>query len=160
MYTANTMASAIECMGFALPYNSSIPAENPNKLSEAERHALAIKNLLEKDIKPLDIISKKSFLNRVKKKEKLFLDLLKDINNNLNVFSEVKSKGLWLSVTFSKDSNIQVDELIAKSHQNGLMILKANIDTVRFSPSLIIEDVLIRKSMFIFEKALTQIQSL
>ena len=32
MYTANTMASAIECMGFALPYNSSIPAENPNKI--------------------------------------------------------------------------------------------------------------------------------
>ena len=65
MYTANTMASAIECMGFALPYNSSIPAENPNKLSEAERHALAIKNLLEKDIKPLDIISKKSIENAI-----------------------------------------------------------------------------------------------
>ena len=65
MYTANTMASAIECMGFSLPYNSSIPAENPNKLSEAERHALAIKNLLEKDIKPLDIISKKSIENAI-----------------------------------------------------------------------------------------------
>jgi dihydroxy-acid dehydratase len=65
MYTANTMASAIECMGFALPYNSSIPAENPNKLSEAERTALAIKNLLELDLKPLDIISKKSLENAV-----------------------------------------------------------------------------------------------
>lgn len=65
MYTANTMASAIECMGFALPYNSSIPAENPNKLSEAERHAVAIRNLLEKDIKPLDIISKKSIENAI-----------------------------------------------------------------------------------------------
>ncbi|WP_203257608.1 dihydroxy-acid dehydratase [Hyunsoonleella ulvae] len=65
MYTANTMASAIECMGFALPYNSSIPAENPNKLSEAERYARAIKNLLELDLKPLDIISKKSLENAV-----------------------------------------------------------------------------------------------
>ncbi|PWG04516.1 dihydroxy-acid dehydratase [Polaribacter aquimarinus] len=65
MYTANTMASAIECMGFALPYNSSIPAENPNKLSEAERTARAIKNLLELDLKPLDIISKKSLENAV-----------------------------------------------------------------------------------------------
>jgi dihydroxy-acid dehydratase len=65
MYTANTMASAIECMGFALPYNSSIPAENPNKLSEAERTALAIKNLLELDLKPLDIISKKSLENAI-----------------------------------------------------------------------------------------------
>lgn len=65
MYTANTMASAIECMGFALPYNSSIPAENPNKLSESERHARAIKNLLEIDLKPLDIISKKSIENAI-----------------------------------------------------------------------------------------------
>ncbi|GAL66107.1 dihydroxy-acid dehydratase [Jejuia pallidilutea] len=65
MYTANTMASAIECMGFALPYNSSIPAENPNKLSEAERYARAIKHLLEIDLKPLDIISKKSIENAV-----------------------------------------------------------------------------------------------
>lgn len=46
MYTANTMASAIECMGFALPYNSSIPAENPNKLSEAERTASAVKKFI------------------------------------------------------------------------------------------------------------------
>jgi len=65
MYTANTMASAIECMGFSLPYNSSIPAENPNKLSEAERTALAIKNLLKLDLKPLDIISKKSLENAI-----------------------------------------------------------------------------------------------
>ncbi|WOD42197.1 dihydroxy-acid dehydratase [Hwangdonia lutea] len=65
MYTANTMASAIECMGFSLPYNSSIPAENPNKLSESERTARAIKNLLELDLKPLDIISKKSIENAV-----------------------------------------------------------------------------------------------
>ncbi|TNJ43690.1 dihydroxy-acid dehydratase [Tamlana fucoidanivorans] len=65
MYTANTMASAIECMGFALPYNSSIPAENPNKLSECERTAIAVKNLLELDLKPLDIISKKSIENAI-----------------------------------------------------------------------------------------------
>ncbi|WP_452221424.1 dihydroxy-acid dehydratase [Lacinutrix salivirga] len=65
MYTANTMASAIECMGFALPFNSSIPAENPSKLSEAERTALAIKNLLKLDLKPLDIISKKSIENAI-----------------------------------------------------------------------------------------------
>ena len=65
MYTANTMASAIEAMGFSLPYNSSIPAENPNKLSESERTALAIVNLLEKDLKPLDIITKKSLENAI-----------------------------------------------------------------------------------------------
>ena len=65
MYTANTMASAIEAMGFSLPYNSSIPAENPNKLSESERTALSLKNLLELDLKPLDIISKKSIENAI-----------------------------------------------------------------------------------------------
>ena len=110
--------------------------------------------------KVVDIISKKSFLNAVKKKEKLFLELLKEINNNLNIFSEVKSMGLWLSVTFAKDSNIKVDELIIACHKNGLMILKANMDTVRFSPSLIIEDMLIEKSMQVFKKTLTQILAL
>jgi dihydroxy-acid dehydratase len=65
MYTANTMASSIEALGFALPYNSSIPAENPHKESESERVASAIKNLLELDLKPLDIITKKSLENAV-----------------------------------------------------------------------------------------------
>lgn len=65
MYTANTMASSIEALGFALPYNSSIPAENPHKESESEQIASAIKNLLELDLKPLDIITKKSMENAV-----------------------------------------------------------------------------------------------
>jgi dihydroxy-acid dehydratase len=65
MYTANTMASSIEALGFALPYNSSIPAENPNKETENERIAAAIKNLVELDLKPLDIITKKSLENAV-----------------------------------------------------------------------------------------------
>ena len=65
MYTANTMASAIEAMGFSLPYNSSLPAENPMKDEEAERTADAIKNLLELDLKPLDIITKKSLENAI-----------------------------------------------------------------------------------------------
>lgn len=65
MYTANTMASSIEALGFALPYNASIPAENKQKESESERIAAAIKNLLELDLKPLDIITKKSLENAV-----------------------------------------------------------------------------------------------
>ncbi len=65
MYTANTMASSIEALGFALPYNSSIPAENPQKETETERIASAIKNLLELDLKPMDIITKKSLENAV-----------------------------------------------------------------------------------------------
>ena len=65
MYTANTMASSIECMGMALPYNSSIPAENKHKVSEASRVALAMKKLLELDLKPKDIVTKKSIENAV-----------------------------------------------------------------------------------------------
>lgn len=65
MYTANTMASSIEALGFSLPYNSSIPAENPSKESESERVASAIRNLIELDLKPLDIITKKSLENAV-----------------------------------------------------------------------------------------------
>lgn len=65
MYTANTMASSIECMGMSLPYNSSIPAENPNKISESEGIAKAMKKLLELDLKPKDIVTKKSLENAV-----------------------------------------------------------------------------------------------
>jgi dihydroxy-acid dehydratase len=63
MYTANTMASAIEAMGMSLPYSSSIPAEDPAKLEECFRAGAAIRNLLEKDIKPRDIMTRAAFEN-------------------------------------------------------------------------------------------------
>jgi dihydroxy-acid dehydratase len=63
MYTANTMASAIEVMGMSLPYSSSIPAEDPAKLDECYRAGLAIRNLLELDLKPRDILTREAFEN-------------------------------------------------------------------------------------------------
>jgi dihydroxy-acid dehydratase len=63
MYTANTMASAIEALGMSLPYSSSIPAEEPGKLEECFRAGAAIRNLLEKDIKPRDIMTREAFEN-------------------------------------------------------------------------------------------------
>ncbi len=63
MYTANTMASAIEAMGMSLPYSASIPAEDPDKLDECLRSGQAILNLLEKDIKPRDIMTRAAFEN-------------------------------------------------------------------------------------------------
>lgn len=63
MYTANTMASAIEAMGMTLPYSSSIPAEDPQKLEECFQAGEAIRNLLEKDIKPRDIMTRTAFEN-------------------------------------------------------------------------------------------------
>ena len=66
MYTANTMASAIEALGMTLPYNSSNPAIGPEKKSESIAAGQAMRLLLEKDIKPSDIISKKSLENAVR----------------------------------------------------------------------------------------------
>ncbi len=63
MYTANTMASAIEAMGMTLPYSSSIPAEDPAKLDECFHAGAAIRNLLELDLKPRDIMTRAAFEN-------------------------------------------------------------------------------------------------
>ena len=63
MYTANTMASAIEALGMSLPYNSSNPAVSLDKKNECENLGKYIKNLIENDIKPSDIITKKSIEN-------------------------------------------------------------------------------------------------
>jgi len=63
MYTANTMASAIEALGMSLPYSSSTPAVDPGKLAECLSAGLAIKNLLDKDIKPRDIMTRAAFEN-------------------------------------------------------------------------------------------------
>jgi len=63
MYTANTMASAIEALGMSLPYSSSIPAIDPGKLEECLQAGQAIRLLLEKDIKPRDIMTRAAFEN-------------------------------------------------------------------------------------------------
>jgi dihydroxy-acid dehydratase len=66
MYTANTMASAIEALGMSLPYNSSNPAISNEKVSECAQIGSAMKLLIEKDIKPSDIVTKKSLENALR----------------------------------------------------------------------------------------------
>ncbi|QDS91197.1 Dihydroxy-acid dehydratase [Rosistilla oblonga] len=63
MYTANTMATAIEALGMTLPYSASIPAEDPAKKDECRRAGAAIRVLLERDIKPRDIMTRQAFEN-------------------------------------------------------------------------------------------------
>jgi dihydroxy-acid dehydratase len=63
MYTANTMSSAIEAMGLSLPGSSSTPAVDPTKTDECRRAGAAIRTLLEKDLKPRDIVTRQSFEN-------------------------------------------------------------------------------------------------
>jgi dihydroxy-acid dehydratase len=63
MYTANTMAVAIEALGLTLPYSSSLPAEDPGKVDECRRSGAAVRLLLERDLKPRDILTRQSFEN-------------------------------------------------------------------------------------------------
>jgi dihydroxy-acid dehydratase len=66
MYTANTMASAIEALGMSLPYSSSTPAEDPAKLDECFAAGAAIRKLLELDLKPRDIMTREAFENAMR----------------------------------------------------------------------------------------------
>src|SRR4051812_13090937 len=63
MYTANTMATAIEAMGMTLPYSSSLPALDPGKIDECRRAGAAILNCMDKDIKPRDVMTREAFEN-------------------------------------------------------------------------------------------------
>ena len=63
MYTANTMAVAIEALGLSLPFSSSLPAEDQGKADECRRAGAAMRTLLERDLKPLDILTRESFEN-------------------------------------------------------------------------------------------------
>ncbi len=65
MYTANTMASAIEALGMSLPYSSSNPALSEEKKKECYDAGKAIRLLMEKDIKPKDIMTRKAFENAI-----------------------------------------------------------------------------------------------
>jgi dihydroxy-acid dehydratase len=66
MYTANTMASFIECLGLSLPYSSCTPAEDPDKRDECVRAGVAMRKLLELDLKPRDIVTPQAFVNAMR----------------------------------------------------------------------------------------------
>ena len=63
MYTANTMATAIEVLGMTLPYSGSTPAQDPRKLEECRRAGPALRLLLERNLKPRDIMTREAFEN-------------------------------------------------------------------------------------------------
>ena len=94
MYTANTMASAIEAMGMSLPYNSSNPAVSNNKKEECYKVGSVIKNLLVNDIKPRDIVTRKSIENAVK----LIIVLGGSTNAVLHLIAIAKSANIDFSI--------------------------------------------------------------
>ncbi len=94
MYTANTMASAIESLGMSLPYSSSAPATSEGKLLECRNAGKAILNLLEKDIKPRDIMTRKAFLNAIT----VVIALGGSTNAVLHLIAMAKSVGVKLTI--------------------------------------------------------------
>ncbi len=102
MYTANTMSSAIEALGLSLPYSSSNPAVGNDKHSECDQVGAAIRNLLEKDIKPKDILTKKAFENALS----LIMVLGGSTNAVLHMIAIAKSVNVDLTLAdFQRISN-------------------------------------------------------
>ncbi|NBO57674.1 MAG: dihydroxy-acid dehydratase [Chitinophagia bacterium] len=93
MYTANTMASAIEAMGMSLPYSSSNPALSEDKKRECAEAGKAIRVLLEKDIKPSDIMTRKAFENALT----IIMALGGSTNAVLHLIAMAHSVGLKLT---------------------------------------------------------------
>jgi len=94
MYTANTMASAIEALGMSLPYSSSNPALSPEKQQECKDAGAAIRLLLEKDIKPRDIMTRKAFENAVS----VIMVLGGSTNAVLHMIAMAKSVGVDFTI--------------------------------------------------------------
>jgi dihydroxy-acid dehydratase len=93
MYTANTMASAIEALGMSLPYSSSNPALSEEKSKECAAAGKAIRLLLEKDIKPSDIMTRKAFENAIT----IVIVLGGSTNAVLHLIAMAKAVGVELS---------------------------------------------------------------
>ena len=94
MYTANTMASAIEAMGLSLPFSASIPATDPAKLEECHRAGAAIRHLLEQDIKPRDIITRQALENAMA----VVMALGGSTNAVLHLVAIARSAGVELTI--------------------------------------------------------------
>ncbi len=94
MYTANTMSSAIEALGLSLPFNSSNPAASAAKKLECHDVARAIENLIQKDIKPRDILTRESFENAMT----LIMVLGGSTNAVLHLIAIAKSAGIDLTI--------------------------------------------------------------
>ena len=93
MYTANTMASAIEALGMSLPYSSSNPALSAEKQQECKDAGAAIRLLLERDIKPRDIMTRKAFENAIA----VIMVLGGSTNAVLHMIAMAKSVGVNLT---------------------------------------------------------------
>ena len=101
MYTANTMSSAIEAMGMSLPYSASYPANSPEKARECREVNRYIKVLLEKDLKPKDIVTRKSIENAVR----VVIALGGSTNAVLHILAIARTAGVAFTLQDFKELN-------------------------------------------------------
>ena len=106
--------------------------------------------------KVMTLLTKKMLLNGVKKKEKIFLRELQSINKDHRCFSVIRSSGLWIGCKLNVTENFNLDTVMKACYENGLMILKANDNTIRLAPSLIIDDSLILKGLKILRAVIQE----
>ena len=102
------------------------------------------------------MLTKKSLLNGVKKKEKIFLTALKNINKEFKCFSAIRSSGLWIGCKLNATEKFNLDTVMKGCYAKGLMILKANNNTIRIAPSLIIEDEVIMRGLKILKQTIQE----
>jgi len=96
MYTANTMASAIEALGMSLPFSSSNPALSPEKIEDCKAVGVAMRQLIVKDLKPLDIVTKKSLENALR--------LIAILGGSTNAVLH------FLAIAHAADINLTIDD--------------------------------------------------
>ena len=96
MYTANTMASAIEALGMSLPFSSSNPAISQEKIQDCKAVGVAMRQLIVKDLKPLDIVTKKSLENALR--------LIAILGGSTNAVLH------FLAIAHAADINLTIDD--------------------------------------------------
>jgi dihydroxy-acid dehydratase len=119
MYTANTMASAIEVLGMSLPYSSSTPAEDPQKLEECFQAGAAIRKLLELDLKPRDIMTRPAFENAMV----LMTTMGGSTNAVLHLIAMARAVGVELTLDDFQAVSNRVP-LLADFKPSGLYVLE------------------------------------
>ena len=119
MYTANSMASFIECLGLSLPFSSSAPADSKEKLEECVRAGKQMLKLLELDLKPRDIVTKKSFVNAMK----LIVTLGGSTNAVLHSIAMARAFGIDLTLQDWTDVNNETP-LLADFKPSGKYVME------------------------------------
>jgi acetylornithine/N-succinyldiaminopimelate aminotransferase len=104
--------------------------------------------------KVLEIVSNPTFLDEVQLKEKLMMDLLKEISSKTHVFSGLRSSGLWICCDIK---DVDAFELLDRCYENGLILVTAGNKALRFAPALNISEDDISKGLGNLTKALNQI---